>query len=379
MFINRIRADCFRNLEKVDVVLDKRLNVFSGQNAQGKTNLIEAVWLCTGAKSFRGGKDRDFIKIGERIAEINIDFSDKQRKQNITISIDRNNIRDKLVTQNGVKLKAPSKLFGSLKCVVFTPDDLELAKGSPDNRRRFLDLSISQIKPGFAPVCAKYDAIITQRNTLIKNINMGFADVSELEVWDEQLAKLCAYISVLRYTYSKKLGEFAKRLYEAMTGGKEELTLSYSSTVYTNLEGRTDYSGEMADEYLELLKKNRKDDLRLGFTQAGTHRDDLITYVNGLSSREFCSQGQNRSVALVLKLAQAYILTEETEDSPVVLLDDVLSELDPLRQNFVLNSIDNMQVIITCCDINTIPKDKYSSVYTVSNGKISKINIQNEI
>jgi DNA replication and repair protein RecF len=264
----------------------------------------------------------------------------------------KNNLKEKNVSLNGVRLKTPSKLFGSLNCVVFTPEDLELSKGSPDNRRRFLDLSVSQIKNSYSPLIDKYEAIIDQRNTLIKNIAYGRSDRAELDIWDIQLARLGAYISVLRYNYTKKLGIFASRLYDEISDGNEKLELFYSSTVYNDLEGRTDFNGELYEEYYRTLQENLEDDIRIGFTQKGVHRDDLGGRINGLFVRDFASQGQHRSLALVLKLAQAYILAEEIDDTPCILLDDVLSELDPSRQGFVVSKINDMQVFITCCDRN---------------------------
>lgn len=373
MFITRLEVNGFKNLKNIKICPHEKLNIFYGENAQGKTNLIEAVWLCSGVKSFRNTKDKSMIDIDGEVMNIELAFKNKIREQIIRYSMAKPNVKEKNVSLNGVKLKIPSKLFGNLNCVVFTPEDLELSKGSPDNRRKFLDLSVSQIKISYNTVVSKYETLLEQRNTLLKNINMGKSVKDDLEVWDVQLASMGAYISLLRYNYGKKLNIFAKKLYDEISNGKEKLELQYQSTVYSDLEKFQDYKGEMTEIYLDCLKKSLNDDLRAGFTTKGVHRDDLTGYINNLAVRDFASQGQHRSMALVMKLAQAYILMEEIDDAPCILLDDVLSELDESRQRFVISKIDNMQVFITCCDKN-IPFDKKTKgkMFVINQGRISE-------
>lgn len=372
MKINKISVNGFKNLKNIDITLNNDINIFCGENAQGKTNLIEAIWLCTGLKSFRFTKDKDFINLNGDTSFIEVEFTDSFRTQKINYNMARPNIKDKSVFLNGVRLLSPSKLFGNLNCIIFTPEDLELSKGSPENRRKFMDLSISQIKKSYVGVINKYNNIIDQRNKLLKNISIGISKKDELEIWDEQLAKLGSYISVLRYAYTKKLNITASNLYKDISSGKESLNIKLCSTVFDSLDNREDYSGEMTEEYLDKLRKNVDEDIRLGYTQIGIHRDDLITEINGLPSREYGSQGQNRSIALILKLSQAYILSEELQDSPIILLDDVLSELDKSRQNFIFSKIKNMQVFITCCESGQINKKYLNNVFYIKDGKIKK-------
>lgn len=375
MQITKLSVDGFKNLKRVEIYPHEKLNIFCGQNAQGKTNLIEAIWLCSGVKSFRNTKDRGMIDINGEVMNIELSFKNNFREQDIKYAMAKPYVKDKNVFLNGVKLKSPSKLFGNLNCVIFTPEDLEVSKGSPDNRRQFLDLSVSQIKNSYNQVVTKYENLIDQRNTLLKNINYGKSKREELEVWDIQLAQLGAYISLLRYNYTKKLNAFASKLYDEISEGREKLEMFYSSTIFDNLDGRTDFAGDLANEYFERLKKNIDDDLRTGFTQKGVHRDDLISKINGLNSRDFASQGQHRSIALILKLSQAYILAEEIDDFPCILLDDVLSELDLSRQKFVISKIHNMQVFITCCDKN-IPFDSkmHGKLFNIEKGRIVQEN-----
>lgn len=369
MFISNIKIAGFKNLSDINIDADKLINVICGDNAQGKTNLIEAIWLCSGLKSFRNSKDKDLINLNCQSFNIEISFENSFRKQNIEYKLSKSNLKDKYIKLNGVPLRNPSDLFGNLCCVVFTPEDLFISKGSPDNRRRFVDICASQIKNSYRRVLNQYDEILTQRNFLLKNISIGKSSADELDVWDEQMSRLGSYISVIRYAYTKKLNIYAARLYNEISQGKEKLEILYESSVFDNLENRSDYNGEMANEYLSKLKKARQEDIKAGFTTIGIQRDDLISKINGLNCREFGSQGQCRSVALVFKIAQAYILFEETKEAPCILLDDVLSELDNKRQDFVLSRISDMQVFITCCENIKLNGNKGKTFY-IKNGKI---------
>lgn len=349
MIITDFSADGFKNLKNVEISPAAGINVIHGENAQGKTNLIEAIWITSGARSFRGSKEKDMVAFSGEYARINLKLRDKEREQQIEAVLSKNP-RERKILLNGVKQRYLSGLFGVLKCVVFTPEDLELSKGSPDNRRSFIDLCISQIKPAYSKTVAKYENVLTQRNALLKNISLGISTPSDLDIWDEQMARLGAYISVLKYQYTKKLCIFARRLYNEISRGREDFDLRYCSTVYETLEGREDWSGEMTEEYLKLLRKNRAEDIRVGFTLAGVHRDDISVLINEASAKDFGSQGQNRSAALSMKLGQAYILFEETDEMPVILLDDVLSELDKSRREFIISKLQGMQIFITCCE-----------------------------
>lgn len=372
MIITGVSADGYKNLSGVEIYPHEKMNIFCGDNAQGKTNLIEAIWLMTGCRSFRGTRDRDFIGFDKEMSEIKLDFRDSFRDQKITFAVRKNSLRDKNITLNGVKIPLLSRLFGNLKCVVFTPEDLFIAKGSPDNRRNFIDLSASQLKKSFVYALNKYDDLLSQRNALIKDIAFGSRNIDELDIWDYQLAKTGAYISVIRDTYCNNLNIYTNSLYNKITDGKENIKLYYQSTIYKNLNGRTDHEGELSDIYYKKLKDNVNEDLRAGYTLSGIHRDDVIATINGLSVREFGSQGQQRSTALVMKLAQAKIIKDQTGEAPVMLLDDVLSELDTARQGFILENIDDMQVFITCCDNRILGKNLTGKIFYVRNGTVSE-------
>ena len=375
MFITELSVNGFKNLKEIDIKPHEKINIFCGQNAQGKTNLIESIWLCSGARSFRGTKDKRMIGDDAQVMDVRLRFKNSFREQEIKYAMAKPNIKEKNVSLNGVKLKAPSKLFGELNCVIFTPEDLELSKGSPDKRRQFTDLSVAQIRNSYNAVIEKYEKLIDQRNSLLKSINWGKGRREELEVWDVQLAQMGAYISLMRHKYIEKLGRYAKELYSEISGDREVLDIGYLSTVYGRgeLENAVDYKEELREKYLEALKNGIEEDIRAGFTQKGVHRDDVVCRINGNLVREDASQGQHRSVALIMKLSQAYILNEEIDDYPVILLDDVLSELDPSRQKFVISKIHDMQVFITCCDMN-IPFDEkqHGKIFNIDKGQIKK-------
>ena len=372
MIIDKVYADGYKNLSEVDISLDERMNIFCGDNAQGKTNLIEAVWLCSGCRSFRGSRDKEFIGFTKEIADVRMGFTDSFRRQEIRFSAKKGSVKEKIVTLNGVKLPLMSKLFGSFRCVVFTPDDLNITKGSPDNRRNFIDLAISQIKPSYISALNTYNNVLTQRNAMLKGSARQSADVQNIDIWDRQLAKAGAYISVLRNTYCNTLNNYINSLYNSITSGKEQLQLYYQSTIYSDLNGITEYEGELTDIYEERLKRSIGDDMRAGFTTVGVHRDDVITEIDGQPTRYLGSQGQSRSVAITMKLAQAEILKAEKGEYPVMLLDDVMSELDESRQRFILNSIENMQVLITCCDKRFLSEMTGGKVFNVSGGRITE-------
>lgn len=369
MIIDRITADGYKNLEGVDIVPDPKMNIICGENAQGKTNLVEAVWLCSGCRSFRGTRDKDFIGFTKEAAKVSMDFTDSVRSQRIEFEVRKGSVKDKTVTLNGVKLPLLSKLFGSFRCVVFTPEDLNLIKGSPDNRRSFADLSIAQVKPSYVSALNKYNMILAQRNAALKSIGRDDSGAELLDVWNDQLVKAGTYISVLRYAFCITLNNYTKPLYSSITDGKENLDLYYHSTVYDTLDGRLNDTESLEMEYAEKLKASAENDFRAGFTTVGIHRDDIGAYIDGLSVRDFGSQGQARSAALAMKLAHARILKAEQGEYPVMLLDDVLSELDEKRRRFILNNIEDMQVIITCCDEKSVTDMTEGKIFRMKNGR----------
>ncbi|MDR0943826.1 MAG: DNA replication/repair protein RecF [Ruminococcus sp.] len=348
MIIKTITADGFKNLKSVDIELSPGLNLFVGENAQGKTNLLELLWVMTGVRSFRGASDKNFLGFDRDCIKTLITYRDFERDCILTYDSKKG---EKLITVNGVQVPRLSKLFGNLRAVIFTPDDLSLVSSEPSLRRAFLDLSISQIKPGYAAVLHRYNKILAQRNAALKI-------QSRTDIWDEQLIKTGTHISIYRKTYVEILSRYAKKIYGEISGERETLNIEYSSNVFKNFE----YSHE---HYKNRLSSHSEAEFRLGTTLVGIHRDDLNLTLDGLSVRDFASQGQKRSSALALKLSQAKILAAETGDAPVILLDDVLSELDSRRKNFLLRDLEGFQTLITSCERAVAGK-----TFTVKDGYI---------
>lgn len=360
MKINNIILENYRNIENLSLDFDN-VNIIYGENAQGKTNLIEAVYLFTGAKSFRGVKDKELIKFGSDFSKLKIDFVNNSRQQTAEIII--KNKREAVL--NGVKKKSPVMLGEELKAVIFSPVHLSMIKDGPAERRKFVDNALCQIKSGYRNVLKEYSKALNQRNILLKDmaINNSLADM--LYIWDKSFAKYAAKIIYQRQKYIEALIPFAKEIFNGLSKGKEDIDIVFSGAFdYKNLTAE-----EIEKKLIIALQNNRSADILNRITVIGPHRDDLEIYINGKSARKFGSQGQQRSCVLALKLAEASLLREKTQDKPVALLDDVMSELDESRQDYILNHIKDWQVFITCCDANTVLRLKQGKTFHIENGK----------
>lgn len=373
MFITALSVDGYKNLSGVQFAPDRHHNLIIGRNAQGKTNLLEAIWLMTGCKSFRGVRERDYIGFDVPLLQMELRFQDSQREQQIQYGMQKGGLREKRLKLNGVPLKSASHLFAQFKCVVFTPDDTELIKGTPEKRRSFVDLCYSQLHPKAMDYIRKYDALIGQRNTVLKAILARNAGVDQLAIWDQQLAAVGAYLSFQRHAYLQKLNESCAKLYDKITAGKEHLSVSYQSNVYSDYDYPEKPDRAMAERYYERLQAGIEDDIRLGYTTCGAGRDDVILKIDGLSVRDFGSQGQQKSTALVLKLAQAEIYYADQSESPVILLDDVMGELDTGRQNLVYEIVQDMQVFITTCNEDAVTRHDIGKRVRMENGVLTEI------
>lgn len=372
IFVTELKTDGFRNLSPTVYNPVSNFNIITGKNAQGKTNLIEAIWLMTGCRSFRGSKERELVAFDKNYAEINLSFRNCEREQNILFRIGKNT-KEKKIFLNGVQCKGGKNLFEQFQSIAFLPSDIELAEGSPEKRRIFIDMSCSQLKPAALDNIKRYAAVLANRNAVLKNIAQKTDTPASLAVWDEQLAVLGAYISLMRKNYILRLNKVCNELYSGITDGLEQLSISYRSNIYPrDYDYPVKPDGNMADIYRSKLAASCDDDIRLGFTQYGVHRDDLSIKINGLPVRIYGSQGQRKSTALVMKLAHAEILNHERQESPVILLDDVMGELDSVRRNLVSRIVGGMQVFITSCSMENItPYGEYSH-YIMENGIIRK-------
>lgn len=372
MYVTAVKAHGYKNLKNVMINPHPEYNLITGMNAQGKTNLLEAVWLMTGCRSFRGSKDRDYICIDGSLMELGMAFYDGRRTQKIEYAMSRENIRDKKIRLNGVPIKGTNGLFDSFKAVVFTPDDTELIKGSPEKRRNFTDLCCCQLNSRCLDSVRRYDLLLNHRNVLLKSIAAGKGGRESIAVWDQQIAAIGTFVSIKRNEYVKKMNETCGRLYSRITGGKELLTIGYNSNIFGGDIPEENDGNDAVARYFMKLNDTVEDDIRLGYTLWGAHRDDLVIKINGLNIREFGSQGQKKTAALVMKLGQAEIYYKNRSEAPVILLDDVMGELDESRQALVFETVKNMQVFVTACNENAVNRLAEGAVFRVENGEVTQ-------
>lgn len=344
MKINSVKLNNFRNISSMELHATDGVNVIYGENAQGKTNILEAIWLFTGCKSFRGSKDTEFIKFNEDIAKINIDFSDNVRNKKSEIIIGN---KKKNVYLNGVSLRSSSELIGSFYAVIFSPSHLSLIKDGPSGRRRFLDTALCQLKPSYAEHIAGYRRALLQRNALLKDLHLSPQLYDILDSLDDQLSRYSAAVISERLKYIEILSQYSKQIYAGISENKEYFNVTYSRNDITDINISVN---DLYNLELERIKNARKEDVLYKTTTIGPHRDDIDILINNVSARSFGSQGQQRSCALALKLGESEIIKKITGETPVALLDDVMSELDEKRQDYVLNHINDRQVFLTCCD-----------------------------
>ena len=350
MHIRKITLTNFRNYENQEIVFDEKLNIIYGNNAQGKTNILEAIFLTAMGKSFRAKNDKDLIRFGKNQAIVEIEFETSDRDGKIKSVIDDK----KTFWINGVKQTKVSDIIGKINVVIFTPDDIDIIKEGPEVRRRFLDMMISSLKPNYIHILNNYNKTLEQRNTYLKQIKKENKSKALLDIWDDQLADLADKVYKYRLDYVNKISNRIQDIHKLITkSGKleEEITIKYSS----NCKDK--------NNFLESLKKIRDFDISRGFTSIGVHRDDLIISINKKPVKVFGSQGQQRTSVLSLKLTELNIVKEEIGESPILLLDDFMSELDSNRRESFLEKIDGNQVIITCTD-----KIENTNSYFVENG-----------
>ena len=357
MWINKIKVNNFRNYDNEEIELNKNINIFYGENAQGKTNIIEAIFLSSMGKSFRAKKDKEMIKLSENRAMIEILFNKKDRDGKIKTELQNK----KNVYLNGIKLKKLSELLGNINIVIFTPDDINILKGGPQNRRRFLDIMISQLKPNYMYNLNLYLKTLEQRNNYLRQIKEYNKDENLLEIWDEKLAEYAFNIYNYRNEFINKIKNKIKNIHSEITNNKEKIEIEYLTEC------------ESKEKYLKLLKDRRKLDIIKGYTTKGIHRDDFIIYINKKELNIYGSQGQHRTAILSLKLSELNIIYEETGEYPILLLDDFMSELDEKRREHFLKNIKNTQIIITCTEKFNIENNNIL-IYNVKDGKVYKEN-----
>lgn len=353
MYIEKIKLNNFRNYQQLDLELNKKINIIYGNNAQGKTNILEAIFLCSFGKSFRTSKEKEMIKFEQKNSVIEVFYQKKDREGRIKIEIGDK----KQIYLNGVKLKKLSELLGNINIIIFTPDDINILKDGPANRRRFLDMMIGQLRPNYVHNLNMYLKTIEQRNNYLRQIKEENKPEEMLGIWDEKLADYGEKIFSYRKEFIEKISKKINIIHNEITDNKEELKIEYIS----NCEDR--------DSYLRLLKERRKLDIIKGFTTKGIHRDDFMIYINGKEVSVYGSQGQNRTVILSLKLSELNVVYEEIGEYPILLLDDFMSELDEERRKNFLKNIKETQVILTGTEKIDLPSLDYS-LYNIRKGEI---------
>ncbi len=372
MYINKIKLENFRNLDDCELEISNGVNIIYGNNAQGKTNFLEAFWLFTGGHSFRGNKDFELIKLqnGKNLkkASLKANFVSGERDQWAILNIEKGK-RNSVI--NGIEKKTGSALVGKICAVIFSPEHLSLIKDGPSNRRNFIDGAICQINPSYTKILYRYNRTLGQRNALLKEIAKNPAFESSLDVWDEYLIKYGMEIIKKRIKYIKSLSPFVLDIYKGISESKEELTINYSPLGISKelIENKE----EIEKYYFESVKKARMSDIRQSVTSVGPHRDDINIYINDFLARTYGSQGQQRSAVLALKLGEADVLEKNIGEEPIILLDDVMSELDNFRQNYILNHLKKRQIFISCCNEESVNLLKEGKKFYVENGSIVKM------
>ncbi len=360
MIIRSIELNNFRNYESLNIEFDNNINILYGDNAQGKTNLLEACYYTAISRSYKGSKDKDIVKFDKDFANIKSIIEKNDREYEINIQIKKS--KKKIITIDKVNIRKSSELLGLLNVILFSPEDLNIIKNGPSERRRFIDSELCQIDSIYLSDISNYNKLLNNRNKLLKDISIDKSLKDTLDVWDMQLIKYGKKIIKRRREFIDELKLYVKDKHLAITGGKEELIINYEPNI---------------DDIFfedELIKK-RDNDLRYCQTSVGPHRDDISFKIDGIDMRKFGSQGQQRCCALSLKLSEIDIVSNIIKEKPVLLLDDVLSELDSNRQKLLLDSIEDIQTIITCTGLDDFVNNRFdvNKIFKVVNGNISEI------
>lgn len=357
MYIKKIKLKNYRNYDEQEIILNNNINVFFGQNAQGKTNIVESIFLCSLGKSFRTNKEKEMIKFNENNTSVEIEYEKKDRTGKINY-----NIGDKKeIFINDVKIKKLSEILGNLNIVLFSPEDINILKDGPSQRRKFINMLISQIRPKYVYNYNMYLNVLEQRNNYLRHIENNIYDENLLDIYDEKLSEYGSIINNYRNEFIKKIKERINNIHKNITEEKEEIKIKYISDC------------ENKDEFLNKIKENRIRDIEKGYTTYGIQRDDIYFFINGKKVDVYGSQGQQRTTILSLKLCELEIIKEEINEEPILLLDDFMSELDEKRKNNFFSTMKDMQIIITCTE-QIINKKLNMKEFKVEDGKVFEIN-----
>lgn len=360
MIIKKLQLNNFRNYENLDISFNEGVNLLYGNNAQGKTNVLEAVYMIATTKSIRGSKDRDMIRFDQDEAHISAFVERNEITHKIDIHLKRNKAKGLAI--DGIPIRRSAELLGLLHAVSFSPDDLSMMKNGPDERRRFLDLELCQMDKIYCSNLASYNKSLIQRNDLLKQLSSNPSMKDTIDVWNEQLIHYGQYLIRARRRFIEELIPIVQEKHGILTGGSETLTLLYEPNC-------------SEDDFRAKLEKNLERDMILKFTSAGPHRDDISLYINDKNVKVFGSQGQQRTTALALKLAEIELVRRKIKEAPILLLDDVLSELDRNRQLHLLNEMQDVQTIVTCTGMEEFIecRPEGNTIYRVGENKVTRV------
>lgn len=354
----------FRNIEHMEIEPVNGVNVIYGENGHGKTNIIESIWLFTGCNSFRTRKNSELINNNSEFSEINMDFFSYDRNQTAKLIISN----QKEAYLNGIKQISPRKFLGEFQAVVFSPSVLSVIKDGPAEKRKFLDIAISLVKPNYAVLLSKYNKAVFQRNALLRQINQTSRGEDLLFAFDEEIARYGGRIIDYRLKYIDDLKIFSSDIYREISNDREKMSVKYINTLKDSADNVTQWSEIL---YNETVKNHKRDIMRIS-TNVGPHKDDLAIFLNDMDARSFGSQGQQRSCALSLKISEASILKKVTGEQPIALLDDVMSELDSKRQKYLIKFFEGWQVFVTCCDRSHLRKIASDKTFKIVDGKVKR-------
>lgn len=353
MNITKIKLENFRNYTNQEISFNKGINVIYGDNAQGKTNILEAVFLCSMGKSFRTNKDKELIKLSEDFAKINIEYEKSDRKGKIEYIISNK----KIISINGVKIKKLSELLGNINSIIFSPDDMEILKDGPQKRRKFLNMLISQLRPRYLFNLNDYNKTLEQRNNYLRQIKYENKPKNMIDIWNEKLANHAQIIYKYRREFVDKILKKIVDIHKNITNNSEEIKINYIS----------DFKNK--EEYIRKLNEKLNKDIERGYTSTGIHKDDFEVYINGKNINLYGSQGQFRTAILSLKLSELYVIYDEIGEYPILLLDDFMSELDEKRRKKFVENITDAQVILTGTHKLILENFDYN-IYNVKDGQV---------
>ncbi len=362
MIVESLKLQNYRNYEYLNMNFDEKINIIYGDNAQGKTNILESMYVCATSKSHRGSKDREIIRFDNDESHIKVNVKKNDMNYRIDMHLKKN--KPKGIAVNGIPIKRAVELFGILNIVFFSPEDLNIIKNGPSERRRFIDMELSQLDKIYLDCLINYNKVVNQRNSLLKEYAFSGREdiISSLDIWDMQLVKYGNDVIKSRKKFVKEINDLVKSIHTKLSGDREQLEIIYEPCVKEQ-----DFESE--------LVRIRDRDLKFKCTNIGPHKDDMCFLINGMDVRKYGSQGQQRTAALSLKLAEIELVKQIIHDTPVLFLDDVLSELDSRRQNFLLDSIGNIQTMITCTGLDEFINNRFSinKIFKVVNGTVSSM------